>query len=70
MDKMECRMCGHEIDTENVKDPCLPHQCSGCKNCHKVICPKCGYANDLAYDNEFQFIINLKSKIRAMRSSK
>ncbi len=67
---MECRLCGYEINTKEMRESCPPHQCSGCKSCNKVICPRCGYANDLVYETEFQFISDLKSKIKAMRATK
>ena len=67
---MECRMCGYDIDTENIQKLHPAHQCTNCKSCNKVLCPRCGYANDLAFDTEFQFITKLKSKINTLRASK
>ena len=34
---MECRMCGYDIDTENIQKLHPAHQCTNCKSCNKVL---------------------------------
>ena len=59
---MKCRMCGYEFDENNVPN----RGCSGCgkHGCQSVHCPNCGFGNSPELDEEFDFIIKLKDKIK------
>ena len=59
---MKCRMCGYEFDENEIPN----RGCSGCgkHGCHSVHCPNCGFGNSPELDQEFDFIIKLKDKIK------
>ena len=64
---MKCRMCGYEFDENNVPN----RGCSGCgkHGCQSVHCPNCGFGNSPELDEEFDFIIKLKDKIRNIKKA-
>lgn len=60
---MKCRMCGYEFDENKVKDK----GCSSCgkDGCNLVHCPNCGFGNTPAFEEEFDFIVKLKNKLKS-----
>lgn len=60
---MKCRMCGFEFDEDDLDN----RGCTSCgkhSNCNLVHCPNCGFGNSPELDQEFEFIVKLKNKIK------
>lgn len=59
---MECRMCGFKFDESSVPN----NGCCSCgKHCSSTVhCPNCGYGNTLDYEQEFEIVKKLKSKVK------
>lgn len=60
---MKCRMCGFEFDENDLEN----RGCSSCgkhSNCNQIHCPNCGFANSPELNQEFEFIVKLKDKIK------
>ena len=60
---MKCRMCGFEFDETELEN----RGCTSCgkhHNCNQIHCPNCGFANSPELDQEFEFIIKLKEKLK------
>ena len=59
---MKCRMCGFEFDETKLEN----RGCSSCgkHGCNSIHCPNCGFANSPELDDEFQFIVKLKDKLK------
>ncbi|MGN1362137.1 MAG: hypothetical protein ACI4VU_00240 [Methanobrevibacter sp.] len=62
--KIKCRICGYEYDPEETRGTCDGIGCCGCEECNEAMCPNCGYMNKIVYEEEFEFIEKLKSKIK------
>ena len=60
--KIPCREAEYEFDENEIPN----RGCSGCgkHGCHSVHCPNCGFGNSPELDQEFDFIIKLKDKIK------
>ncbi len=60
---MKCRMCGFEFDETKL----VNRGCSNCgkhDNCRQVHCPNCGFGNHPEFEEEFEFIVKLKDKLK------
>ncbi|MBQ6099118.1 MAG: hypothetical protein IJL02_04570 [Methanobrevibacter sp.] len=64
---MKCRMCGFEFDETALEN----RGCSSCgkHGCNSIHCPNCGFANSPELDDEFEFIVKLKDRIRNRRKA-
>lgn len=58
---MKCRVCGFDFDEDEI----AKSGCTGCKggNCNKIHCPNCGYGNTPDFEDDFEFMNNLKKKL-------